>query len=1557
MKKIYLLILLIGFCCNWQIFAQVTNLDVNFDNGQPAFVVINSDAAQPSFSLSVVSGVLNIAATKRATDWSFMGLFSQNLNISALPTVQFSVKSSTDVTFLVRLKSPKISDPLTQTQIEKTVTLTGGEDFKSFFFDLTADIAATPDFNPLNIAEIHIDCSNGWLNTYSGTVELDYLQIGFPKQIPSKGTGFTETFDAAGVPAGVILNTKYTFSQNDGALEVNANRDGRWFGFNYELDGSYDISANPFINVRVKTDNDMVMQVFLIDADGNGYQTALVGSQYKYDELVSNKYVFRSARIYKGNSFNTVTFDFSAAATTILNLKKIAKIKFVSNGTAMTFGGKYFIDEIRVGDQATKMAYIGQISEQNYLKNSTGTKEVLIPEIKNAASLNVSGGTSLVSNTALTSITYTSSTEDGISIQYGFAKLTYELVADAEGSDTITLTAAGNSGFANNTMKFPVNVKANNPPTINPVTDVIVQNNILNEIKLSGITSGDTEASQALTLTAVSNNSSVVDVVSVDYSSPDHYGKISFTSKSPGTAEITLTVTDDQAADTVTSFTVTSYASLNQPPVIDQVTGITVTNTSGEQSITLTGIGDGDNSNQNLTIEAVSSAPGIIPNPSIVYVQGSNTATMTFNPSGTTGLANISVSITDDGGNANNDGNKTAILQIPIQVIVFNPTGWEFDLSAPDVLSRFAPENPGVVFLLAIVDTLGGKAMRVTMRDKWTYGGIWMDIPSELNLSAVPVVSYEIFSKSKATWHWNYFYDASGDRNTQNSADHQFQAAADTWTTLSFDYRQPGDLNNDGGNPINASRITDLLINVHDIKPSWPFTNASGVFYIRNIKFGDKAVYTAEQVYASINPIGNQSAYENGGNQTINLSGISNGNKGTDNITITATSSSKTVGEVISVSAINADGTATLTYNPLTSGSTVINIKIEAPGAVVATVSGILTVLKNNPADYAKLIIDKTIKYQTMRGFGTFQPDPRFGDIYAKDLGASVVRLGIIGNQWEPENDNTDPNVINMEGFNYDAFDWDYLRTLKANGVETFIITSWSPPAWMKRNLSLDHKEQAIEWEKTDNILEPYYYEEFAESMVALVKAMKQEAGIDILAIGLQNEPYFNEPYSSAILGGPQFVQLIKIVGDRFKKEGLSSIGFYMPEQVFGIGSGYYSCEGYLATLKSDALADEYCQYFAVHGYDATGITPGFPTYSGWARLRELAQQGNHPKETWMTETFIGYSDWTSALNLAGAIHGSLWAGKISLWSNWSFDGVQVTKNLPNSSFYTSKNYYKYIRPGAVQVDAKSDNSNLLVTAFENTDGKFAMVIINKGTRAVSARIYGSNLPEAYHIYRSTMSENCVDAGILNTIETTMIFPASSVITLVADGNVTLTMSQVADTTIKMNSAETSFQVDGISDGAGSVNDLTLAFENSNPGLFSNFSVSAIGSDGKATISFTPAIDQVGVAQIRLSLSNTGGTKRQVIFYVFVIDATGVKEINNGFYRIYPNPTSGVLNIEFSPNQFREFAVTDITGRLILRHQITSDHFSMNVNNWNKGVYLIKMTGDTNTKLARFVVE
>lgn len=1131
--------------------------------------------------------------------------------------------------------------------------------------------------------------------------------------------------------------------------------------------------------------------------------------------------------------------------------------------------------------------------------------------------------------------------------------------------DTITIVGTGESGYANALVKLRVAVNINSNPSMDALPTAIGAVGESYSLALSNINDGDTDDEQTLTITATSDNPGVCPNPVITYIQGYLSGTLTYTPASTGAATITVQVADDKGGNFITSFTVTVYERLNGIPAIDSLAKVDVYNDAGEQTISLTGISDGDNGTQNLTITASSSNTGIIPDPAINYVQGANTATLTYTPNpANKGLVTITVTVSDDGGDVGNNGDKVKTMTFTIETLINPRRGYKVDLSDPGILANFSPEAAGVTYFVSIIDTLGDKALRIEYANKWDYVGIWFGLPEEINVQNKPAISYEVFARDNAqhgSWHWNYLYDAHGpdaaiNRNIQNSSEHMYSAPVGSFTNIVFDYRQPGDMNNSQGAPIDAERINAVLFNMHNAKPTWPFTYHYGVVYYRNIRLGDSVTLAPAVPVATIDNIADQAMLVTESPRTITLSGISNGAGSTAGVTVTATSSAVAKVPVPVVGTLNPDGTVSLTITPGESGSSTVTITIEAPGATTKSISFKTTILAADPAGYATITINTAETHQTIRGLGSFMNEPRWSDLYAIDLGASAMRLGIIGNQLEMVNDNDDPNVLDMSVLSYDAFDWEYFRELKEKGVEAFILTSWSPPAWMKRNLSEDHKEQAVVWEATDNVLEPYYYEEFAEAMVAVVKAFKERSGIDILAIGLQNEPFFNEPYPSAILSGTRFATLIQVVGDRFAAEGLSHVGFYMPEQVFGLGFGDYSNEGYLAAVRANPAADAYCRYFAVHGYDGTGVQSGFPSYSNWQSLRNLAYAEPNAKEMWMSETHIGYEGWNSALNMAGALHGSLWAGDITLWTNWGFGDMQLTKNIPNSTFYSSKNYFKFIRPGAIRVTSSASAADLLVTAFRNTDGKLVMVIVNKGTSAISTSFQGNNLPMEYALHRSSKYENCIPAGTVNIVDEALILPASSVTTLVSENNSPLTINQVSNQIVLKNSGEHQVELSGISDGQGSTNGLTLTADVSNPALFSATSVSTIDVSGIASFTYTPATDAIGSALVTLTLTD-GSSTRQMSFYIFVNPLTGSDTPDADALVAYPNPASEVLNVRLDSRRYNQLAIQDLSGRTLYATKVSTDYLQVNTRPLTKGYYLLKATGKEGVAIVRVVIE
>jgi glucuronoarabinoxylan endo-1,4-beta-xylanase len=1354
------------------------------------------------------------------------------------------------------------------------------------------------------------------------------------------GDGFTEDFESVSIDTlWDLANADYTLNQSESNLNIDAHKNSGWESFTRSLDGFYNISGNPVVNLDVKGSRAFYLHVYLKDAIG---QTAM-----------------QQVRVMKTDKFVTATFDFSEADD--IKLDRIISLIFAFNGNALSFDAEVWFDNLKLGSTASKAAYMAGIPDQSYFINS-GKHTLVLTDIENATGVTVATNNRVIENATVSEM------------DNGMATLDLDLIADSIGTDTVTLSVLGKTGFNDYAEIFVVSVEQNAAPVVDQASDILAVSGEEVLVRLTGIHDGNPNDEQVLTISTSSSDAAVIpNPVVVSYSEGP-YASVTFTPIATGSAEIIVSLVDDGGGteDSLSmSFHVDVYSSLNQPPLIDPVDKQNVFNDAGEISLELSGISDGDSGNQLLTIKAVSSVDSIVPNPVVVEYSGGETAVIKYTPNSSyTGTSAISIIIVDDGGTPDNNGNDSIFFSFDIETRKAPLTGWVVPLGEGDLHDLFSAEEENVSWFLSYVDSVDFKAFELRLENKWEFSGIWMDLPVELDLTDYPYISYDVYPVGNTltktvdgvtnpitdTYHWNYFYDVNGERNILNSGSHQYDVQPDQWTTLSFDYSDPGDMMTGEGEEIFTDRISNVLFNLHWRQGEWPFTDMSGTVYLRNIRIGDQAIVPPKVPVATIDDVPGQSLYANSGEHTITLTGISTGLGSLEGVTLTTFSGRSSIMPDPVLGELLTDGSATLTMTVgEKTGSTPITVTVSAKGSDQRILTFDADVVSNEVATMTRVNIDRSERFQIMDGFGTFENERRWIDMYATDLGASAVRIGLIGNQIEPVNDNNDADVLDMQSLNYGAIDFAYFRMLKEAGVETFILTSWSPPAWMKKNLSQDWLTANAEWD-TDaalNRLEYHYYEEFAESMVAVVKMFEQEADIHIEAIGLQNEPAFDEPYASAILDLEHFAELIEIVGKRFEKDGITT-RLYLPEQV--VGQYMNTNIQYLNALQNNPEANPYCDIFAVHGYGEDGITPGTPTYSEWTQMFNQAQLGDYPKKVWMTETHIGYSNWSSAMSNAGAIHGGLWAGNVSLWTNWSFGDMQLTKNVPNSTFYTSKNYFKYIRPGAVRIGTSANHNDILVTAFEHDkDHTFTVVLINKGNNPVSVDLTGNNLPNGYRAFRTSKFENFIE---LNPLAGEMfILPGSSVTTLYATENTLLTMDDVANRILKENDPVQYIPLVGISDGLDGTGSLTLEVSTTDQTLISDLAVTTIQPDGTAEISFTPGIDLSGTAQVIVAL--TDGTEvREVKFYVVVQSTVGTQELTIQSLKVYPNPALDKLFIDIPESGLEELIVTDMMGRALIQRKIGSElRIQVNLESLQSGLFIVTLGNDQKKYVTRFIVE
>lgn len=136
--------------------------------------------------------------------------------------------------------------------------------------------------------------------------------------------------------------------------------------------------------------------------------------------------------------------------------------------------------------------------------------------------------------------------------------------------------------------------------------------------------------------------------------------------------------------------------SINAPPTLNPIGNLVLPLSSGLQSVNLTGIGPGaaNEAGQIVTISAISSNPGLIPNPVVNYSSSNSAGTLTFTPAAKgSGMATLTVTAHDDGGTANG-GSDTTVQSFTVQVVVSQGGTWA------DV-SPLAPESIEGAMLLS----------------------------------------------------------------------------------------------------------------------------------------------------------------------------------------------------------------------------------------------------------------------------------------------------------------------------------------------------------------------------------------------------------------------------------------------------------------------------------------------------------------------------------------------------------------------------------------------------------------------------------------------------------------------------------------------------------------------------------------------------------------------------------------------------------------------------------------------------------------------------------------
>lgn len=440
---------------------------------------------------------------------------------------------------------------------------------------------------------------------------------------------------------------------------------------------------------------------------------------------------------------------------------------------------------------------------------------------------------------------------------------------------------------------------------------------------------------------------------------------------------------------------------------------------------------------------------------------------------------------------------------------------------------------------------------------------------------------------------------------------------------------------------------------------------------------------------------------------------------------------------------------------------------------------------------------DNSKKYQAIEGFGGFGAKMEywgagpftgadFVNTLINDLGLTILRDNIPSN-FEITNDNADPADTDLSAFNITAATaghdgkladhLQYLKDMKTAGLQKLIVSIWSPAPWMKYNSSPGNgtadQNTAPAYTNTPgpttNQLKTTMYAEFAEYCVAYIRIIKEQTGLDVYALSLQNEPRFSQFYASCVYDGAALRDLIKVVGQRLEAEGLST-RLFMPEDV-----GWYDgIKSLVDPVLADPGARKYVDMVAVHGYASDGVSAGSADANTWSDMYSWGAAYNLP--LWMTET-SGYANTTQgAIDLGKAMYIALKFGNASAWLFWTISTTNLDAySLMNAAgqkskrYQVSKNFYKYIRPGARRFEISSTASAKLLPLafFHAADQATTLVIINDNKESgMPIRFAGVGIPAKLTMLVTSATDDCKNYGIVNSSDV-ILLPANSVVTFV----------------------------------------------------------------------------------------------------------------------------------------------------------------------------------------------
>jgi len=297
----------------------------------------------------------------------------------------------------------------------------------------------------------------------------------------------------------------------------------------------------------------------------------------------------------------------------------------------------------------------------------------------------------------------------------------------------------------------------------------------------------------------------------------------------------------------------------------------------------------------------------------------------------------------------------------------------------------------------------------------------------------------------------------------------------------------------------------------------------------------------------------------------------------------------------------------------------------------------------------------------------------------------------------------------------------------KAGGAFPIFVSPWSPPAWMKDNNDMLHGGHLL----------PQYRQVWANYFVKFIRAYEKQ-GIPIWGLTPQNEPMAKQTWESCMYTTAEERDFVKdFLGPTLHKADMADkkliIWDHNRDLIYERVSG----------VLSDPDAAKYVWGVGFHWYETwTGsdmmfrnvrlvheafpdvnlvFTEGCPEHFDKEKLDDWGwgEKYGYSMINDFNNGTAAWTDWNIVLDEKG---GPNHVG------NFCFAGIHADTQTGNLT-YTNIYYYighfsKFVRPGAKRIVSSSNRDGLLTTAFLNTDGTIAVIVMNNTDKQIDYNLY-----------------------------------------------------------------------------------------------------------------------------------------------------------------------------------------------------------------------------------------